>query len=263
MLLDVDSVLPMTVIGSFRPAAAAHVAGRAHDPERRSWDEKAARLLPHRGEQALRGPSSGSPGARDLSVMPYQEEPRDAADPVPVDVPPDVAARSFVPIVIAGSVTGRDEAKDDLRPAARHPLPALYERNVGALPRAARSRPLSVSTPDPRLDESFAWAKVGIDKGLATNPHARHGARRRLPHLGRERAPRLRLVLRPRRALDRARHPLLRRLRRGPHAPSTSCGSTSAPTARSPTRSRRARPSSPGSPTTRIPGTAPTPRRST
>ena len=27
-----------------------------------------------------------------------------------------------------------------------------------------------MKTPDPRLDEAFAWAKVGIDKGLVTNP---------------------------------------------------------------------------------------------
>ncbi|MEL7170905.1 MAG: hypothetical protein AAGN64_16290, partial [Bacteroidota bacterium] len=29
---------------------------------------------------------------------------------------------------------------------------------------------LTLDTPDDRLDEAFAWAKVGIDKGLATNP---------------------------------------------------------------------------------------------
>ena len=29
---------------------------------------------------------------------------------------------------------------------------------------------MSLATPEPRLDRAFAWAKVGIDKGLATNP---------------------------------------------------------------------------------------------
>ena len=33
-----------------------------------------------------------------------------------------------------------------------------------------RSGTLRVETPDASLDSAFAWAKVGIDKGLATNP---------------------------------------------------------------------------------------------
>jgi glycogen debranching enzyme len=75
---------------------------------------------------------------------------------------------SFVPIVFAASVEGRDKAKetyDRLLRSAR----ALYSANVDYY-RALQERTIMVETPDDRLDTALAWAKVGVDKGLATNP---------------------------------------------------------------------------------------------
>jgi glycogen debranching enzyme len=166
MLLDVDTTLPLTVIGTFRPRLrlmwpAGLMTGNL------GFDEK-ERVYSVTEESRRFAAVLGTPGARDLSVMPYQEEPRDVPARFEVEVSPEAARTHLVPIVIAGSVAGRDKAKatyDRLLASAR----ALYEGNV-AYYRGLEERTLQVDTPDERLDTAFAWAKVGVDKGLATNP---------------------------------------------------------------------------------------------
>jgi hypothetical protein len=166
MLLDVDTTLPLTVIGSFRPRLrlmwpAGLMTGNL------GWDEKQQVYSITEESKRFAG-VIGSPGARDLSVMPYQEEPRDVPARFEVDVRPEAARTHFVPIVIAGSLEGRDKAKetyDRLLRSARE----LYEANV-AYYRSLEERTLQVDTPDDRLDRALRWAKVGVDKGLATNP---------------------------------------------------------------------------------------------
>jgi glycogen debranching enzyme len=166
MLLDVDSTLPLAVIGSFRPRLklmwpaglmTANVGWDAKDHVYSLTEET------NRFAAVL-----GSPGARDVSLMPYQEEPRDVPARFVVDVAPDALRTQFVTIAIAGSVEGRDKAKETYDRLLREARP-LYEANV-AYYRGLQERTLSVETPDPRLDTALAWAKVGVDKGLATNP---------------------------------------------------------------------------------------------
>jgi glycogen debranching enzyme len=166
MLLDIDSTLPMTVTGSFRPRLKLMwPAGlQTGDP---SWDEKERLYVV--GEETRRFVAVvGSPGARDLSVMPYQEEPRDVPLRFELDVPLDEMARRYVPIVIVGGIEGRDRAKADYQRVLAS-IPALYAKNV-AYYRALQERTAEIDTPDDRLDAAFAWAKVGLDKGVATNP---------------------------------------------------------------------------------------------
>src|SRR5882672_12057142 len=104
MLLDVKSVLPMTVTASFRPRLklawpAGLMTGNLE------WDEK--QHVYYITEESKRFVGMiGSPAARDISVMPYQEEPRDV--PVRLAIEPTAAAPKshFIPIVITGSVEG-------------------------------------------------------------------------------------------------------------------------------------------------------------
>jgi glycogen debranching enzyme len=166
MLLDVHSVLPLTVIGSFRPRLKLMwPAGLMTNNV--GWDEK-DHVYSLTEESKRFAAVIGTPGARDVSLMPYQEEPRDVPVRFVVDVPPDTMRSHFVPIVIAGSVEGRDKAKatyDRLLASAR----SLYESNV-AYYRGLEQRTLTVETPDERVDTALRWAKVGVDKGIATNP---------------------------------------------------------------------------------------------
>lgn len=166
MLLDVRSVLPLTVTCSFRPKLrlmwpaglmTAYVG----------WDEKSHAYTI--GEETNRFVGMiGSPTARDTSLMPYQEEPRDLPNHFVIEASPEAMESYYIPIIIAGSTEGREKAKatyDKLLGDAR----SLYERNVTHYERLL-SRTTGVTTPDERLNTAFDWAKVGIDKGIATNP---------------------------------------------------------------------------------------------
>ena len=167
MLLDVQSVLPMTINGSFRPRLrlmwpAGLMTGYL------GWDEK-ERVYYITEETNRFAGVIGSPAARDLSVMPYQEEPRDLPVRFRIEGASDAMKSHFIPIIIAGSVEGREKAKaayDKLLASAR----PLYEKNVAHYERL-RNETTSIITPDERLNAAFEWAKVGIDKGMATNPH--------------------------------------------------------------------------------------------
>jgi glycogen debranching enzyme len=166
ILLDVRSSLPLTITASFRPRLrlmwpAGLMTGNAR------WDGDGRRYVV--GEETKRYFALvGSPAARDLGVIPYQEEPRDLPIRFAIDVPLSEMETTFVAIVIAGSVRGEEEAKatyERLLSSCRD----LYEKNVAHYEKLL-TRTLRVETPEPRLDAAFAWAKVGIDKGLVSNP---------------------------------------------------------------------------------------------
>ena len=72
------------------------------------------------------------------------------------------------PIVIAGSVQGADDAAATWRRVLGSIRP-LHDETVAHY-RALASRTVAIDTPIEQLDTAFSWAKVGIDKGLATNP---------------------------------------------------------------------------------------------
>jgi glycogen debranching enzyme len=166
MLLDVDSVLPIQIIGSFRPKLSLMwPAGLMTNNVDYAKSERAYYLI----EESNRYVGViGSPVMKDVSVQPYQEEPRDAPTRFVIDVPAETLKRSFIPIVIAGSVEGRAKARDAYRRMLTN-AKRLYEANVAHYKRL-NDETLTVTTPDERLNKAFAWAKVGVDKGLATNP---------------------------------------------------------------------------------------------
>jgi glycogen debranching enzyme len=166
MLLDVDSVLPLTITGSFRPRLRLMWPAGLMTPNLEWEEETHAYVLTEESKRFVA--VVGSPGARDVSLMPYQEEPRDVPIRFVIEAPPAESRSGLIPIVFAASVEGRTMAKatyERLLGSLAH----LYDRNVEHY-RRLESETVSITTPDPRLDESFAWAKVGVDKGMATNP---------------------------------------------------------------------------------------------
>ena len=166
MLLDVQSVLPITITASFRPRLRLFWPAGLMTPYV-DWDEHSH--VYSFGEETRRFVGMvGSPAGRDIALMPYQEEPRDVPLQFVIEVPLEEAKTQFIPIVVAGSVTGRAAAQatyDKLLREAR----TLYENNVRYYERLQKET-VSVTTPDERLNTAFAWAKVGVDKGIATNP---------------------------------------------------------------------------------------------
>ncbi len=166
MLLDVDTVRPLQITASFRPdlrlmwPAGLMTGGLG-------WDAEAHRYTIVEETRRFVG-VVGAPGAQDVSMMPYQEEPRDVPNRFVIQIAPDVARAYLLPIVIAGSVTGRDDALatyDRLLAGAS----TLYN-DAARYYRDLLERTTGLHTPDDRLNDAFAWAKIGTDKGLATNP---------------------------------------------------------------------------------------------
>src|SRR5262249_38781527 len=109
MLFDVKSVLPLQVVVRFRPRLrlmwpAASMTAFA------SWDA-AAEAYDIGDESGRLAAVIAAPGARNLGVLPYQEEPRDvpvafAFDPARYD-----ASRDLQAVVVTGSVEGRENAR--------------------------------------------------------------------------------------------------------------------------------------------------------
>jgi glycogen debranching enzyme len=166
MLFEVESALPLQLSVSFRPRLrlawpAGLMTGNL------SWDEK-ARLYFITEESRRYVGVVGSPRARDASVMPYQEEPRDVPARFTVDVAPEEFGKRLVPVVVVGSVEGREHARAAYQRILTS-IPALYERTAAHYEKLL-AETTSVETPDPRLDEAFDWARVGIEKGVVASP---------------------------------------------------------------------------------------------
>ena len=166
MLLDIDSARPLKVTASFRPdlrlmwPAGLMTGGLVWDAERHTYSivEESQRFVG----------MIGAPGATDISVMPYQEEPRDVPTRFVIETTPAVTADYLIPIVVAGSVTGQDEARATYEKLLNN-AEALYQENVRYYQDFLR-RTVHLRTPDRQFNMAFAWAKIGTEKGLATNP---------------------------------------------------------------------------------------------
>lgn len=166
MLLDVDSVHPLEIAASFRPdlrlmwPAGLMTANTIWNADAHTYTFVVDRR-PFVG-------MVGAPGGHDVSMMPYQEEPRDIPNRLVINTTPETAADYFYPIVVAGSVEGRAAARRTYD-TLLHATDSLYQSNVQYY-RDLQATATQIHTPDERLNTAFAWAKVGIDKGMATNP---------------------------------------------------------------------------------------------
>jgi glycogen debranching enzyme len=164
-VVEADTTLPLSVRASFRPRLrlmwpAGLQTGNV------GWNAR-ERVYELTEESSRFAGVVGAPFASDASLMPYQEEPRDV--PVSFALPAEsLADRKRVPIVIAGSVKGIAEARGTYQRVVSA-VPELLAKNA-AYYRHLLDRTISIDTPDDRLDEAFAWGKVGMDKGIATNP---------------------------------------------------------------------------------------------
>lgn len=166
ILLDIETRLPMSIDVSFKPKLALAWPGNLMTGFY-GQDEKDKYYYIGEETQKLYG-IVGTPGANDLSLMPYQEEPRDVPVRYQIRVTPDEAKKNFVPVVIAGSTDGRTKAVDTYNKLLSNAR-ALYEQNVKYY-ESLLDRTTQVTTPDERLNTAFAWAKIGTEKGVATNP---------------------------------------------------------------------------------------------
>src|SRR5437588_1271403 len=166
VLLDVQTTLPITMTASFRPRLRLMWPATSMTSNV-GWDE-AAHVYYVTEETRHYAAVVGCPTARDVSLMPYQEGPRDVPNRFVIQRDADTLGREYVPIVIAASVDGRAAAKASYDRILAS-VGELYERTAAHYERLDRET-VTIATPEPQLDTAFRWAKIGIDKGLATNP---------------------------------------------------------------------------------------------
>ncbi len=166
-LLDIKTTLPMTIAVSFRPKLKLMWAGNMMTPFVGQDDKEKYYFI---GEETQKFFGIvGSPGAKDVSLNPYQEEPKDIPVKYTLQVSPAEAEKNFVPIAISASTEGRAKAVETYNKLLREAVP-LYEKNVQYYENFL-DRTTNIKTPDERLNKAFAWAKIGVDKGVATNPY--------------------------------------------------------------------------------------------
>jgi glycogen debranching enzyme len=165
-LLDIKTTLPMTIYVSFRPKLRPMWAAGLMTPFI-GQDEKEKYYYIGEETKKFFG-IVGSPNAKDVSLMPYQEEPKDVPVKYILQISPSDAQKNFVPIVIAGSVEGYGKAVENYKKLLTNAIP-LYEQNVKYY-EDFLSKTTQITTPDERLNKAFDWAKIGTEKGVATNP---------------------------------------------------------------------------------------------
>ena len=199
------------------PAPPAHVARRPHDAEPRvgRW---CARLLRDGGVEALRRGWWARRTRATSSVMPYQEEPKDVPIRFVVETRPEAMRIGVRPPRRRGSGGRARRRQGRLRPAARERRPSSTRETSTTTGGCSRTT-VSVTTPDGAARRVVRVGEGRDRQGHGHEPVPRHRARGRLPHVGRERAPRLRLVLRQRLLVDDARSPFRGRLRLRAHRP--------------------------------------------
>jgi glycogen debranching enzyme len=164
VLLDVSSVRPLSISASFRPRLRLMWPATSMSANL-SWDADAHAYYVTEETNRFAG-VIGCPFARDVSLMPYQEEPRDLPNRFEIDAVR--TSHRIVPIVITGSSEGRAAAKASYDRVLAS-IPALYERTADHYAHVDEDG-VGVKTPEPRLDTAFRWAKIGVDKGVAANP---------------------------------------------------------------------------------------------
>ena len=202
ILLDVDSALPLTIIGSFRPRL------------RPMWPARARRRLGCPGTPTRTYDSISDETGRFAGVIGSPSAERSFGDAVSGG-----ASRRAAPLrrsMWPPSTPRRQHRFRSLSPAHRRRARRRARRPNGCLGRHAGR-----STSAPRNTTSGSIENTGAGRRRRTRgstrhsmgasrdrqragdqPLARHRSGRRLSHVGRQRAARVRLVLRPRRAVD-------------------------------------------------------------
>ena len=171
ILLDIDTNEPMTVIVNFlpdlKPMWPAGLGGQFC-----YWDDKTRAYIISESRwkySGLIGCPEGAPRsvtlAHQLTTAPTQ---------FAIEVEPEKARQSYIPIVIAGSIShGLKELKSTAE-CLLSKTAELYAETVSYYHNLNQTL-LIIVTPDQQLNLALEWAKVAMDKGIVVNPHLGEG----------------------------------------------------------------------------------------
>lgn len=165
MLLDVDTVKPLTISVSFTPDLEpmwpASLGGQYA-----VWSAENSAFIVSESRR-LYNALIGSPAASTHFSAPAHRL-AEIPNRFDISLEPEQAESGFIPVVIAGGKFGRDEALDKYSEILGN-LEALYGQRIEHA-RKLREDYLSIESPDEQFNLAFEWGKVSLDDGFACNP---------------------------------------------------------------------------------------------
>ncbi len=171
ILLEIDSIEPLTVVCGFLPVLQpmwpAGIGGQYA-----YWDRDLKAYLISEPTRKNHG-YIGSPAARGISYTPAHML-SDVPSQFKIEIadPRSVAGR-FIPVVVAGGKGSRDEVRKAYARLAAEPKDA-YRRALAHF-EALRASTLQIVTPEKAVDLAFEWAKVALDGLVVDNPDLGRG----------------------------------------------------------------------------------------
>ncbi len=170
LLLDIQSSEPLTLLIRFQsdlqPMWPAGLGGQFS-----YWEEEEHAFIISESRWQYAG-VIGSPFASAGSSTPAHAQP-EAPVQFKIEVVPDSICNQFIPIVVAGSVNGLNEARQTYHYILSH-LDSLYQLTYNHY-RRLRQDCLTAQLPEPKLALALEWAKVALDQGLIDNPQLGRG----------------------------------------------------------------------------------------
>ncbi|MGD2245871.1 MAG: GH116 family glycosyl hydrolase [Candidatus Aminicenantes bacterium] len=166
ILLKVDSTEPLTIVCGFLPVLQpmwpAGIGGQYA-----YWNNTIKAYIISEATGKNHG-LVGSPAASGLSYTPAHML-SDAPNEFQIELPdPDTVRNKFIPIFIAGGQGNREQILKIYRSIQESPEKdyrdnCLYYRKL-------QENTLQITTPNPKLDLAFQWAKVAFDNLIVENP---------------------------------------------------------------------------------------------
>ncbi len=166
ILLEIDSVEPLTVVCSFipvlQPMWPAGLGGQYA-----YWDRELRAYLISEPTRKNHG-YVGSPAAKGVSYTPAHML-SDSPNQFKIEIAdPEAVRGAYLPVVLAGGKGRREDVRTIYRKIADDPE-AVYREAVSHY-RRLRDTTLRIVTPDPQINLAFEWAKVSYDNLLIDNP---------------------------------------------------------------------------------------------
>ncbi len=166
LLLDVDSIEPLSIVASFAPTMQPMwPAGLGGQYAR--WDDSIRAYLISESSRQNHG-YLGSPAGANMSYTPAHmlgENPNQFR--IEVTDPKSVENR-FIPIVMSGGKGDREIVKATYDRLVADPQKAYLDAHSRG--EWLRQNTLSITTPEPALDHALEWAKFSYDGLFADNP---------------------------------------------------------------------------------------------
>lgn len=171
ILLEVDTNEPLTIIAGFLPVLQpmwpAGIGGQYA-----SWDPQLKAYWISEPTRKNHG-FIGSPAAQGISYTPAHML-SDAPTEFTIAIEePEIAKGKFIPIILAGGKSKREEVRRVYETLAADPA-SVYSAARDYY-RHLRQRTLRLKTPAPKLDLALEWAKISLDNLRVDNPDLGRG----------------------------------------------------------------------------------------